>query len=231
MPDMPQTPASAEASASPEAPETDAAARFDAKAAAWDTSPHRRKLTADIIAAMDRAGVFREPVGDALDFGCGTGLLTLELSRRCQRVTGLDFSAGMLAALDAKIEAADLQNVATILADLAAGDPFPGRYDLVTSAMVLHHVPDLAPVLTRLFGALQKGGRLALADLDAEGGAFHDDNEGVHHFGFDRLELADTLAGLGFADIDAATAATIEKPAKCGTVRPFTVFLMTAKRP
>lgn len=209
----------------------DDAARFDARAAAWDASPHRRKLTADIAAAMERAGLFRQPIADALDFGCGTGLLTLELSRRCQRVTGLDFSPGMLAGLDAKIEAAGLENVATILADLAAGDPLPGRYDLVASAMALHHVADLSAVLARLFEAANKGGLLALADLDSEGGAFHDDSEGVYHNGFDRLELADTLAGIGFTAIDAATAATIEKPAKDGTMRPFTVFLMTAKKP
>ena len=210
---------------------TDDAALFDARAAAWDASPHRRKLAQDIAAAMERAGLFRQPVPDALDFGCGTGLLTLELSRRCERVTGLDFSPGMLAALDAKIEAAGLGNVATILADLAAGDPLPGRYDLVASAMALHHVAELDAVLKRLFAAAQKGGRIALADLDSEGGAFHDDNAGVHHFGFDRLELADTLAGIGFTDIDAVTAAVIEKPAQCCGVRSFPVFLMTARKP
>ena len=210
---------------------TDDAALFDARAAAWDASPHRRKLTQDITAAMERAGLFRQPVPDALDFGCGTGLLTLELSRRCERVTGLDFSPGMLAALDAKIEAAGLGNVATILADLAAGDPLPGRYDLVASAMALHHVAELDAVLKRLFAAAQKGGRIALADLDSEGGAFHDDNAGVHHFGFDRLELADTLAGIGFTDIDAATATAIEKPGPDGSPRSFPVFLMTARKP
>lgn len=209
----------------------DDAARFDARAAAWDANPHRRKLATDIAAAMDRVGVFREPVADALDFGCGTGLLTLELSRRCERVTGLDFSPAMLAALDAKIEAAGLDNVATILADLAAGDPLPGQYDLVASAMAFHHVPELAPVLARLFTALKKGGRFALADLDSEGGSFHPDADGVYHNGFDRLELADTLAGTGFTAIDATTAATIERPGADSTVRTFSVFLMTAKRP
>ncbi len=209
----------------------DDVALFNARAAAWDASPHRRKLTADITAAMERAGVFREPVPDALDFGCGTGLLTLELSRRCEQVTGLDFSPGMLAALDAKIEAAGLDNVATILADLAAGDPLPGTYDLVASAMALHHVAELETVLSRLFAATRKGGRLALADLDSEGGAFHDDNAGVYHFGFDRLELADLLAGIGYTAIDAQTATAIEKPGKEGGVRAFSVFLLTAVRP
>uniref|UniRef100_I2PXY1 Methyltransferase family protein n=1 Tax=Desulfovibrio sp. U5L TaxID=596152 RepID=I2PXY1_9BACT len=209
----------------------DDVARFDARAAAWDANPFRRKLTRDIATAMDAAGLFREPVAEALDFGCGTGLLTLELAHRCDRVTGLDTSPGMLAELDAKIEAAGLENVTTLLVDLEAGEPLPGRYDLAASAMAFHHVAGPEAVLRRLFAGLAGGGRLALADLDSEGGLFHDDNAGVHHFGFDRFDLADMLAGLGFTGIDAKTAATLEKPGKDGTVRPFTVFLMTARRP
>jgi len=209
----------------------DDVARFDARAAAWDASPHRRKLARDIVLAMEKAGVFQGGVEAALDFGCGTGLLTLELAGRCGRVTGLDTSTGMLAELVAKIEGAGLGNVGTLAADLAAGDPLPGRFDLVASAMALHHVPDPAAVLARLFAATEPGGRLALADLDSEGGSFHDESAGVHHSGFDRLDLADVLAGLGFSGIDAKTAATIEKPGKDGSVRPFTVFLMTARRP
>lgn len=209
----------------------DNVALFNARAAAWDANPFRLKLAGDIAATMERVGLFREPVPDALDFGCGTGLLTLELARRCQRVTGLDTSPGMLAAFDAKIEAAGLDNVATILADIGAGDPLPGTYDLIGSAMALHHVENIQPVLDRFFKAASKGAHLALADLDSEGGMFHPGNDGVYHFGFDRLELADMLAGCGFTDIDATTAATIERPGKDGVVREFTVFLMTARRP
>ena len=209
----------------------DNVALFNARAEAWDANPRRRQMAADIAATMERVGLFRQPVPDALDFGCGTGLLTLELARRCERVTGLDNAPGMLAKLDAKIEAAGLDNVATILADLGAGDPLPGAYDLIGSAMALHHVEDLPPIFSRLFRAGNKGARLALADLDSEGGKFHPDNAGVFHFGFDRLELADMLAGCGFTAIDAVTAATIERPAKDGSVRPFTVFLMTARKP
>ena len=136
----------------------------------------------------------------------------------------------MLAELETQIARAGLPNVRTLQADLAAGDPLPGSYDLIASAMALHHVADLEPALTRLHAAAGSGGRLALADLDSEGGAFHDDNAGVHHFGFDRIDLADMLAGIGWTDIDARTAATIERPAKNGGVRPFTVFLMTARK-
>ncbi len=206
-------------------------ALFDARAAAWDASPHRRKLAREIVLAMEAAGVFRNGVETALDFGCGTGLLTLELAARVGRVTGLDTSPGMLAELDAKIVRAGLANVDTLQADLGRGDLLPGGYGLVASAMALHHVVDPLPVLTGLHKAAAPGGRLALADLDSEGGAFHDDNAGVHHFGFDRIDLADMLAGIGWTDIGARTATSIEKPGKNGVPRSFSVFLMTARKP
>ncbi|MHC1791416.1 class I SAM-dependent methyltransferase [Solidesulfovibrio sp.] len=207
------------------------AARFDARAAAWDANAHRRKLARNIVTAMAQTGIFARELPNVLDFGCGTGLLTLELADRAGHVTGLDTSPGMLAELSAKLEQAGLGNVSVLQADLAAGDPLPGSYDLITSAMALHHLPDPAVVLKRLFAVANPGAHLALADLDAEGGRFHDDNAGVYHHGFDRIDLADMLAGIGFTGIAAATAATIEKAGKNGLTVPFTVFLMTARKP
>jgi len=209
----------------------DDVARFDARAAAWDANPFRRKLSGDIVRAMESAGIFKGGIGTALDFGCGTGLLTLELAERVETVTGLDNSPAMLAELETKISRAGLTNVKTLLADLGRGDALPAPFNLVTSAMALHHVSDLLLVLAKLFAATASGGRLALADLDTESGDFHDDTAGVYHFGFDRIDLVDTLAGIGWTDIDAKTATTIERPGKNGKVRQYTVFLMTARKP
>ena len=203
---------------------------FDARATAWDASPRRRKMARDIAAAMDEEGAFAG-VGNALDFGCGTGLLTLELAERLPFVTGLDTSPGMLAELSTKITRAGLGNVGTRLADLARGDAVDNTFDLVASAMALHHVADLPAVLRRLFQLTSPGGHLALADLDSEGGAFHDDPSGVHHTGFDREALAATLRKIGWTDLHARTATTIEKPTADGGTRPFTVFLMTGRKP
>ena len=211
-------------------PEPAAASVFDARAAAWDANPHRRKLARAIVAAMEAAGVFMD-VASALDFGCGTGLLTLELAERVPWVTGLDTSPGMLAELSAKIARAGLGNVGTLLADLARGDAVASRFDLVASAMALHHVADLEAVLPRLFELAAPGSRLALADLDAEDGSFHDDASGVFHNGFSRDALAATLHAIGWTDLRATTAATIDKPRPDGSTRPFTVFLLTGRRP
>lgn len=210
--------------------EPDEASVFDARAAAWDTNPHRLKLARDIVTAMEAAGVF-EGVASALDFGCGTGLLTLELAERIPWVTGLDTSPGMLAELAAKIARAGLGNVGTLLADLARGDTVKNRFDLVASAMALHHVADLDAVLPRLFALATPGGRLAVADLDSEGGAFHDDPTGVHHTGFDRTALIESLGAIGWTDLRATTATSIEKPQSDGGTRAFTVFLLTGRKP
>lgn len=208
---------------------TDEVSLFNARAAAWDASPHRRKMSREIVAAMEAEGVFTD-VESALDFGCGTGLLTLELAERVTAVTGLDTSPGMLAELSAKISRAGLGNVGTRLADLARGDAVDSTFDLVASAMTLHHVADLDAVLPRLFALTAPGGRLALADLDSEGGTFHDDGSGVHHQGFDREALAATLGRIGWTDLQARTATTIDKPTADGGSRSFTVFLMTGRK-
>jgi|GEM_PF-807111 len=203
---------------------------FDARAAAWDSRPHRHKLAQGIAAAMEAEGVFAG-VGNAVDFGCGTGLLTQELAKRVPFVTGLDTSPGMLAELSAKISRAGLTNVGTQLADLARGDEVANTFDLVASAMALHHVADLPTVLRRLFELTAPGGRLALADLDSEGGIFHDDTSGVYHNGFDREALTTTLGNIGWTDLAARTATTIEKTLADGITRAFTIFLITGRKP
>lgn len=203
---------------------------FNARAAVWDDRPKRRKMAGDIAAAMEAAGVFAA-AQTGLDFGCGTGLLTLELAHRLTSVTGLDTSPGMLAKLDAKIAQFGLANVSTRLADLARGDAVSGHFDLVASAMALHHVAELPAVLERLFALTTPGGSLALADLDSEGGIFHDDPTGVYHNGFDRQELAATLEHCGWVDLAARTATFLSKPLADGTVRDFPIFLMTGRKP
>lgn len=202
---------------------------FDLRAASWDANPHRRKLTRDIVAAMDAAGAFAG-AGKALDFGCGTGLLTLALAERMDWVTGLDTSPGMLAELSTKVARSGLGNVGTLLADLARGDPIPDRFDLVASAMALHHVEHLETVLPRLFELAAPGGRLAVADLDTEDGSFHAGAPKAYHNGFDRQALMTDLADTGWTDLRAHTAASLDKPGADGALRSYTVFLLTGRK-
>jgi hypothetical protein len=63
---------------------------------------------------------------------------------------------------------------------------------------MLHHVEDTAALLRATNAALVPGGRIAMADLDAEDGTFHDPAaEGIHHHGFPRETLRQLAADAG----------------------------------
>jgi len=168
---------------------------------------------------------------DVMDFGCGTGLVALALQPLVRSVTGIDSSQGMLDVLAAKIARGGLGNVRTLFCDLAQGDVLTGCYDLVVSAMTLHHVREIEPLFAQFARVTAPGGRLCIADLDPDDGQFHDDDTGVFHCGFDRAALRDAFVAAGFEDVRATDAAEVIKPGRDGAMRRFTVFLMTGRKP
>jgi len=202
---------------------------FDQAAAGWDDKPRRVKLAHDIAAAVLREIPLR-PDMQALDFGCGTGLVTLRLAPLVKAVTGADTSRGMLQVLQGKIDTQGLVNVRTLYLDPEVETSLTGSYDLIVSSMTLHHIADLAPLLAQFHTVLAPGGYLALADLDPEGGRFHTDNTGVHHFGFERAALARALNAAGFSAVRDVTAATVEKSTATGETEEFTVFLLIGRK-
>ncbi len=199
--------------------------RFDEAAGTWDEAPHRVQMAA-AVADEIRVRAPLSPALDVLDFGCGTGLLTLALQPLVRTVTGADTSTAMLDVLRAKARDRRLANVATLLLE-RDGPPAlaPAHADLIVSSMALHHVRDLAPTLRAFFEHLRAGGRVALADLDREDGTFHDDARDLFHLGFDRAEMKALLADAGFAEPVATTATVVRK-----NDREYPIFLFTGTK-
>ena len=198
---------------------------FDTRANTWDEDPRRLQLAANIFSALEKQ-VSLQTHFTALDYGCGTGLLTLALAPHVRHIVAIDSSKGMLDVLTRKIQTIDIRNVEPLLADFSK-DPLPHRFfDLVASAMTLHHVPDIPAILRQFFSLLSPGGHLALADLDTEDGTFHGPNATIPHFGFDRDTLAHQLAAAGFEEIQFSTATRVEKNS-----RAYSIFLLTAQKP
>jgi len=204
--------------------------RFDHAAGTWDEQSARIVL-AKAIAQTILTQVPVSPTMTALDYGCGTGLVTLALQPHVQRIIGIDSSSGMLAKLQEKMQALGITNVETLLLDLATQPPPPDlRADLIVSAMALHHITDLPHLLQALTGLLTPGGYLALADLDTEDGSFHTDMTGVHHLGVDRAWLIAQLTALSFQDVSATTTHVVERPNDIGMLRRYPVFLVSGHR-
>jgi ubiquinone/menaquinone biosynthesis C-methylase UbiE len=202
---------------------------FDSDAETWDEVPARVQLAADVFNAIVReAGPTRDM--DVLDFGCGTGLVTLRLAPLVRSVTGADSSEGMLAVFRRKAARDGLTNAVAERLDPERPVIPGGPYDLIVSSMTFHHVEHTAPLIERLFRSLKSSGRLCIADLDPDQGKFHDDNTGVFHFGFDRMALRREFMQAGFAAVSDATAAVLTKPGDGGAPRQFSVFLLTGRK-
>ncbi len=202
---------------------------FDAEAAQWDANPGRVKLAAGVAEAIIRE-VRPAKEMDALDFGCGTGLVTLRLQPLVRTITGVDSSAGMLGVLEEKVRSQGLANVRTRLLDFEKGERIDEQFHLVVSSMTMHHVPDTTALFGQWYDLLRPGGIVAAADLDAEDGSFHGDNTGVFHKGFERKRVAELLRGAGFRDVRDTTAAVMTREAPGGGTREFPVFLVTGRK-
>lgn len=129
---------------------------YDLLASKFDETPFRTsdRLLEAVTDTLRPLG----PFGSGLDLCCGTGAGLPVLDALCTgRITGVDFSAGMLAEARAAHPAADL-----VRAD-ALALPFAGAFDLAVSFGAFGHF--LPAQQTRLFAqvhtALRPGGTFA----------------------------------------------------------------------
>jgi ubiquinone/menaquinone biosynthesis C-methylase UbiE len=198
---------------------------FDARAATWDDDPTKVDRARAIADAIGRE-VPLAPSMTALEYGSGTGLLGFLLRPKLGEVTLADLSDGMLAVAAAKIAAAGDARMRAVKLDLLADPRTDVRFDLVFSAMTLHHIPDTAGILKRFHDTLLPGGRLCIADLDTEDGSFHGPGFDGHR-GFDRATLGRQARAAGFADARFVTAYEMTKDVPGGR-RIFPIFLLIA---
>ena len=204
-------------------------ARFNEIAATWDESPVRTELAQAVGHAILET-VVPEGTERALEFGCGTGLVTALLAPRLGHVVAADNSAGMLDILRDKMRQLGLDNIELRRMDVGS-EISGGPFNLIFSGMTLHHIGDVAGLLRRLATELVPGGRIAVADLEAEDGSFHGAAEGIMHNGFEPGEVVRWLERAG---LEQATVRRIHSIRKTGTderERDYPVFLATALKP
>ncbi len=203
--------------------------RFNTIASEWDSDPGRVLMAQKVARAM-RAALSPSGQERALEFGAGTGLVTLLMARTLAHVTALDSSAGMLDVLRQKCERKGLTQVETI--EGAVPDQLPdAQYDLIYSSMTMHHVEDVLALLRTLADHVKPGGRVALADLDAEDGRFHGETKGVVHHGFARETFGNWLREAGFANVQFSTAFTVHRESDDGIAHDYPIFLAIANKP
>ena len=198
---------------------------FDAKAATWDTPEkiERAQIMADAILA-DSAEL---ELDSALEYGCGTGLVSLALRDKIKKIVLADISDGMLAVIKQKIQSLQLDNLLPVKLDLTIETPPADRFNLIYSLQTLHHIPNTQQIIEVFYLMLKDGGRLFIADLDLEDGSFHGEGFDGHN-GFVREELRSLAISVGFRDVKFQNIYSIIKTTANGESRVYPLFLMIA---
>lgn len=193
---------------------------FGEKANDWDMRDHVKALS-DAVGSEILSRIHFTDTMTVMDFGAGTGLISSHIVSKVNKITAVDVSKSML---DQLVRKPELRGKVEALCQDITLEPLNLQFDVIVSAMTMHHVKD-TDNLTKVLGShLKSNGQIALADLDSEDGNFHPENtEGVYHDGFDRQELKNLFEKNGFKDVEFFTAHTIDKVGKF-----YPIFLLTA---
>ncbi|OEH85156.1 methyltransferase type 12 [Desulfuribacillus stibiiarsenatis] len=138
---------------------------------------------------------------DAIDFGCGTGLVGMDLLDKFRSILFLDTSQNMLHIVNKKISDANAQNASSLCLDLETSINLDNSADYIFMAQVLLHIRDYTSVLSKLYNILNHEGHLLLVDFNKNENVVSD----LVHNGFDQEQLKAIMLEIGFKDVQTET--------------------------
>jgi predicted TPR repeat methyltransferase len=135
----------------------------------------------------------------AIDIGCGTGLMARAFAPRVEHFTGVDLAPAMIAA--AQRTGLYQRLVLGEAVGFLAGEP-AGRADLVLAADVLIYVGELPPLMAALAHALAPGGLFAATLQSTANGPWSLGNDLRYSHSQAYVEAASAASGLHLAHVD-----------------------------
>lgn len=209
--------------------------RFNEEAANWDSNPFVHEASKHALEAIRARFPALKPAAgstglNVLEIGCGTGLLSVMVAPLAKQLVAIDAAPGMIEVLKTKLQGPNTPRnivpVAVLLTDpedallppANKDNPEGGRlkFDLITSHLVLHHVPDLEGLLTTMLGCLTESGMVALTDFEdygPEAKSFHPQSKmaGVERHGIHVETMELLMNKVGFVNVKVERAWTMYK--------------------
>ncbi|MBJ6362562.1 class I SAM-dependent methyltransferase [Paenibacillus sp. GCM10012307] len=173
--------------------------KFEMIANVYDTP--ERIQTAKVSSDAIREYVVDATSKKAIDFGCGTGLVGMNLANEFHSILFLDTSPNMINQIEQKIADFNIRNADTLCFDFEKEGFSELSADYIFMAQVLLHIDDYEFVLARLFNVLNDGGHLLIVDFNQNENIVSD----IVHNGFDQAELADIMMKIGYKTIQSKT--------------------------
>ena len=171
---------------------------FEQMAKRYDTE--ERIELAKVVVKEVRPELRNSKSKSLIDYGSGTGLVSLELSDLVDSVLLVDSSEQMLEVAKAKIAHKGITNAKVLYSDFTQ-ETTELKADIVLMSLVLLHIPDTKKILQELFNILNDGGKLIIIDFDKNDKISHPK---VHN-GFSHEELKKRLSEVGFKSIEIKT--------------------------
>ncbi|MDG0842125.1 class I SAM-dependent methyltransferase [Staphylococcus equorum] len=174
--------------------------RFDQIAQKYD-GPSRIHLAETIAAEVNK--VFQNTSYQSLlDYGGGTGLVTLNIDHHFDEVTMMDAAPQMIEVFESKISELGKTHIHAHVGDILSEDTHINTtYDVIFLSLVLLHSGDYTALLTALRAKLNSGGLLVLVDFDK--------NESIYHpkvyNGFEQSDIQQLFTELGLTHIQSHT--------------------------
>lgn len=172
---------------------------FEAIANKYDT--YERIKIAKITSNAIREYIVNGKDKSAIDFGCGTGLIGMNLLNDFHSMLFLDTSQKMLEQIKQKISDSNIQNADTLCFDFETAFRSDIHADYVFMAQVLLHINNVELVLSRLYKVLNPEGHLLIVDFNKNEEIISD----KIHNGFDQEKLIDLMTKIGFKEIKSKT--------------------------
>ena len=201
---------------------------FNDRAKDWDSQKriYRANIVSrEIVNSIDCSNTF-----SAMEFGCGTGLISFNIYDKFKELTLIDSSEGMIDVVKSKISELNINNMTPLHLDLTAENSLDKKFDVIYTSMALHHIKDTVGIIKIFYDLLNEGGYLRIVDLDEDDGSFHANSpEFDGHDGFDQNSLKDILSSAGFKDVKSGSFFYDEKIMD-GKRTKYSLFLMKGKK-
>ena len=201
---------------------------FDNYAKNWDTD--LRINRAKIIAKEIQNVIGCKKDCTAMEFGCGTGLISFNLINWFKNITLIDSSKNIITILNDKIEKYNIDNIKAYKSDITVDEKKTDKYDVIYNSMVLHHISDTESIIKEFYELLNDEGELCIVDLNEEDGRFHQKEIGFKgHNGFCQKNLKEILTNARFKDIEIRTFFYGEKNIDNEKIN-YSLFIVKAKK-
>lgn len=201
---------------------------FDDRAITWDDE-YRVKRAKIISQEIKRSIPIKENC-TALEFGCGTGLISFNLHDTFKAITLIDTSKGMIDVVNLKKEQYKIHNMVAYEIDISKNEMLNEKYDVIYTSMALHHVEDINGTLKALYNLMNPEGYLCIVDLVKDDGSFHKSEKDFRgHHGFEAQELKGELQDIGLKDINSTVFYTDKKIIGDEKI-DYSLFIITGKK-